>query len=131
MDVLVPIDGSKCSTRALDHGIEFTQRFDATLDVVHIAREANEFTDSVLGEAQRKLEAEGLSTEPELVAEKDWSELRYGNQIGKDILTLVERRGYDHVIMGHHGSGAVGRLVLGSAAETVIRAVKVRATIVP
>lgn len=44
---------------------------------------------------------------------------------------MVAEEGYDHVVMGHHGSGMVDRAMLGSAAETVVDAKEVPVTIVP
>lgn len=131
MNVLTPIDGSDCSYRALDFAAEFTQRYEGTLHVVHFANRESESTRRILSRAEERLDETGVLADPEVVSDLRISELRYGNQIGKDILHLAEKREYDHVIMGHHGSDAVGRLLLGSAAETVIRAAETPATVIP
>ena len=58
-------------------------------------------------------------------------DLRPANRVGQNILEMVEEEGYDHVVMGHHGAGAVERAILGSAAETVLRSNQVPVTVVP
>lgn len=131
MHVLVPIDGSDCSFRALEFALEFADRYDGSLHVVHFTDHPDESATSVLDRANDVLDAEGVDAETELLTDLDLSEPRYANQVGKDILEAVEERGYDHVVMGHHGNNTVGRIILGSAAETVLRASEIPVTFVP
>lgn len=131
MEVLVPIDGSECSYRALRFAIDFARRYDAALHVVHVTDYVGEETEAILDRAEGILDEEGVLDDPELVTDVRLSEPRYATRVGKDVLELVAEEGYDHVVMGHHGSGAVGRVILGSAAETVVRAAETPATIVP
>ncbi|WP_435155786.1 universal stress protein [Haladaptatus sp. DFWS20] len=130
MDVLVPIDGSENSFRALEFAVRFADGFDATLHVVHFSDEATEATDEILAHARAMLEEGGVETEPELATDIQL-EFRPAERVGENVLELVEENGYDHVIMGHHGSGTIERAILGSAAETIVRAEKVPVTIVP
>lgn len=131
MKVLVPIDGSACSYRALEFAAEFVTRYEGTIHVVHITSSTAQSTTEILDRAEEILESKGVMSHPEVVTDLDWTDPRYGAQIGKDILALVEDRDYDHVVMGHHGTGAVEQLVIGSAAHTVVRAAEVPATIIP
>lgn len=131
MNVLVPIDGSDCSYRALAFAAEFVTHYEGTLHVVHFANRESDSTRRILTRAEEHLDEAGVLDDPEVVSDLRVSDIRYGKQIGKDILSLVEQREYDHVVMGHHGSDAVGRLLLGSAAETVIRAAETPATVIP
>lgn len=131
MKVLVPVDGSECSFRALEFATEFVQRYEGTLHVVHITDYEGESTESVLDRAEGMLDAAGISDDPEVVTDLEVSDPRYANKVGKDVLELVDERGYDHVVMGHHGTGAVGRIILGSAAETVVQAAETPATVIP
>lgn len=131
MQILAPIDGSDCSFRALRFATELATRFDGTLHVVHITDVRGEGTRTLLDRAREILEEEGIDDDPEVVTDVRLENLRYANRVGKDILEIVEDHGYDHVVMGSHGSGAVARAVLGSAAETVVRAHQVPVTIVP
>ena len=129
MKVLVPIDGSDCSVRALEFAIDFAARYEGSLHVVHFTDAKTEATDEILETAEETLERAGVEDAPELV-ECD-IEMRIAANVGKEILETVEEEDYDHVVMGHHGSGTVERLILGSAAETVVRGETVPVTIVP
>jgi nucleotide-binding universal stress UspA family protein len=130
MDVLVPIDGSEGSFRALAHGVELVDGFGGELSVVHVVDAETEASDGILERAREFLAAEGSDAEPELLSGEDL-DVRPSNRVGEAILGLVAERGYDHVVMGHHGAGAVERAVLGSAAETVVRADEVPVTVLP
>jgi nucleotide-binding universal stress UspA family protein len=129
MDVLVPIDGSECSFRALDFAIEFMRRFDGSLHVVHISDSETDATDDIVERARKRLREEDIAGEPEVSTDVDLA-FRPAEQVGEDILELVSERGYHHVVMGHHGNGAVERMMVGSAAHTVIEEESVPVTIV-
>jgi nucleotide-binding universal stress UspA family protein len=130
MNVLAPIDGSECSTRALRFAAELARNFDASLHVVHFSDEETDATDAILAGAREILDEEGIECEPELSTDVRL-EFRPAERVGKDILDLVEQRDYDHVVMGHHGSSTIERAIVGSAAETVLRSEKVAVTVVP
>ncbi|NIB98192.1 universal stress protein [Halobacterium sp. R2-5] len=130
MEILVPVDGSDCSFRALGFGAEMAGRYDGSLDVVHFAESESESTDAVVDRAERVLDAQGVDTEPEVNTDVE-VEFRLSDGVGGDILDLVEARGYDHVVMGHHGAGTLERALLGSAAEKVLHAERVPVTVIP
>lgn len=130
MDVLVPVDDSDCSFRALEFGADMAARYDATLHVVHFADDSTTTSDAVLERARRVLDARGVDADPEVNADVD-VDVRSAGRVGSEILDLVDERGYDHVVMGHHGAGTIERAILGSAAETVLRAEKVPVTVIP
>ena len=131
MDVLVPIDGSDCSFRALEFAVDFIQRYEGMLHVIHVTYFQGEDTEKILSRAEELISEAGLEDEPEIITNLSLSKPGYANRVGKDILQLAEEGGYDHVVMGHHGTGRIGRAILGSAAETVVRAAEVPSTIIP
>jgi len=130
MDVLVPVDGSDPSERALRFAAEFAREFECSLQVVHVTDKETEATDWIVERAKGILAEEGIESDPRISIDVDLG-FRSAEQVGKDILELVESEGYDHVVMGHHGTGMVDRAILGSAAETVVDANEVPVTIVP
>ena len=130
MDVLAPIDGSETSFRALRFAADLATRFQGTLHVVHVSDAETDATREILDRATAVLEAAGVEDTPEVRTDVEL-DVRPANRVGEDIVALVEERGYDHVVMGHHGTGAVDRAMLGSAAETVVRSEKVPVTIIP
>ncbi|MFB6300141.1 MAG: universal stress protein [Halobacteriales archaeon] len=131
MKVLVPIDGSDCSYRALRFATGFVQRYSGDLHVVHFTDYEGETTETIMDRARSILAEADVLDDPEIVTDFAMSDPRYANAVGKDILEIVEEEDYDHVVMGHHGTGAVGRMILGSAARTVIQAAETPATIIP
>jgi nucleotide-binding universal stress UspA family protein len=128
--ILAPIDGSENAERALRFAAELARRYEASLDVVHITDVETESTRALLEEADAVLEDEGLPGETTVEYDLRLT-FKSSDRIGESILELAEEGGYDHIVMGHHGAGAVERLLLGSATETVIRANAVAVTVVP
>ena len=126
----MPVDDSDCSFRALGFGADMAARYDADLHVVHFADEETAATDAVVERAERVLDARDVDADPEVSTEFDVA-VRSGDRVGSDILALVDERGYDHVVMGHHGAGTIERAIVGSAAETVLRSEKVPVTVIP
>ncbi len=128
--VLVPIDGTDPSFRALEFATGFADRYDADLDVVHITDEETDATADILDRAERVLEAAGIEARPEVSPDLEL-DFRPADRVGEDIIELVEKRGYDHVVMGHQATGTVERAIIGSAAETVLLAERVPVTVIP
>lgn len=131
MHVLVPVDGSECSFRALEFAAEFVTRYEGTLDVVHITDYQNEMSNEIISRAEQLLADAGIDEQPSVVTDTRMSQPKYSDQVGKDILQITEEGNYNHIVMGHHGTGRIGRAILGSAAETVIRAAEHPSTIIP
>ncbi|WP_416838172.1 universal stress protein [Haloferax sp. DFSO52] len=129
MQILIPIDGTDASKRALDFGIEMAVQMDGNLHVVHFTNKPTDATETILDDARTRLAAANIQSEPELttLTIDVWN----ADRVGEEILDVVNEHGYDHVVMGHHEDGAVERAVFGSAAETVLRAEAVPMTIVP
>ncbi|WP_049947833.1 universal stress protein [Candidatus Halobonum tyrrellensis] len=130
MDVLAAVDGSDNSMRALRFAVEFADRFDGELDVVHVTDRETEATEEVLRRVDEVLASAGGEADFELDV-VEGLELPTAREAGKELLSLVSDRGYDHVVVGHHGAGHIERAILGSASETVVRGTSVPVTVVP
>lgn len=131
MKVLVPIDGSECSGRALAFAGEFAGRHDAVVHVVHFTERADDWTRELLADAESQLADAGVTVETEWVSDVQLSDFKASTRVGENVLSLVEVRDYDHVVMGHHGTGRIGEFLLGSAAERVVKSSEVPVTIIP
>lgn len=125
------MDGSECSRRALRHAVDVITVCSGTLDVVHLTDIRTEATDDVIEAAEEILSMAGVEGETEVITDIRVSEPRSSTHIGKRVLQLVDDREYDHVIMGHHGTGVAAELILGSTAKTVIEAGEVPVTVIP
>lgn len=130
MHILVPINGSDSSLRALRFGARMAREMHADISVVHFTDEETDATETIEDRARDVLRDEGIDAEPEVSVDIEL-EFRPGERVGEEILALVESQGFDHVVMGHHGSGTVERAILGSAAETVLQSERVPVTVVP
>ncbi len=143
--VLVPIDGSLLSHRALRHALaEFP---DASITVLHVADlfepgyGANpDFETSyepLLGSDEWYERAEEVSEQlferaREVAAEYD-REISTASDIGdpkRIIVEYADEEGVDHIVLGAHGRTEERRPVFGSVAEIVARRASVPVTLV-
>lgn len=131
LTVLVPIDGSEPSFAALAFAVEFVERYDATLDVVHLTEERTDATEQMLERARMELRDAGLSIEPEVLQDPDVGGVGASTAAADRLLKLVDGRGYDHVVMGRHsGDSRLERLVVGSCSERLVALAPVPVTVV-
>ena len=131
--ILVPVDFSEPSKKALAFGITLATQFKANLIVAHIVPES-----SVLGYAfpvetfaieqnQREKAMEELRglLPPD---RPDAVDLQAVSKIGKidgELLGIVKNESIDLVVMGTHGRQYAGRWFLGSVTEQILRKVPV------
>ena len=130
-NILIPIDGSDCSTHAVEQGVAFAKSIDATVTflyaiedptkIAYSAAEVAVFSEN-LYDATKQAATESLATAKQL-----------GSELGITVETrLIERehpataileaeKEFDLVIMGTHGRRGIRHLFLGSVTEEVIR----------
>lgn len=130
--ILLATDFSECSVRALDYALTLADISGASLHVLHvhqipvstgwgaeayvappvdlfeqIEQEAREQLDKALTDEQR------TRARAEVV-------LRSGNAV-VEIIQYAKAHDIDMIVMGTHGRGPVGHVLMGSVAEKVIR----------
>lgn len=134
--VLVPMDGSELSERALRYALEAHP--DAALTVLHVVGGPSSMMGGAVAIAladDPEAEAEEHSKEVfdrahEIAAASD-REITTETSIGSPMKTIVRRAGdFDTVVVGSHGSDVVGRLFVGNVAEAVVRRSPVPVTVV-
>jgi nucleotide-binding universal stress UspA family protein len=138
--ILVPIDFSEPSLAALRYAADLARSVRATLDVVHVV-EAMAYA-PMIGSA---LDLERLREEQERAARarldqlgaalgkrlgRKHTALRVGNAVVR-IIDEAKRRRSDLIVMATQGRHGVGRLLLGSVAERVVRTAPCPVLIVP
>src|SRR5262249_28368984 len=123
--ILVPTDFSDRAAAALptarslarDHGAGLVLLHVAPIEVVPDAAFVvpldPESSRGPLEDLRRRLEGPGLKGAVEVV-------LREGSPADQ-ILTVAREKGCDLIVMGSHGRSGLGRLILGSVAEEVMR----------
>jgi nucleotide-binding universal stress UspA family protein len=129
--ILVAVDFSEPSTRALTHAVAMAQRFEASLDVLHVV--PNPYIDDPAGlylplpvtyvndlvdDAQKRLD--------DLLASVDRQRLRARTvvKVGDPLRQVVEyarNESCDLVVLGTHRRSGLAHLFLGSVAERVVR----------
>lgn len=128
--VLVPVDGSPTSNKALVHALQiardaggsvrllhtadelaYVTGFEYTPDIVALAREAGE---RVLADAKDIAQAAGVPAETNFI---EFPQQRLGETVADE----ARNWGADLIVVGTHGRRGVGRVLLGSGAEQVIR----------
>ena len=128
--LMVPVDFSEASERALDYAIELARPFGARICVVHVYQlPVYSFPDGVFmpgaemavqlsTAAQKSLDAlitnkgdAGVALQPLLLEGTPWEEI---NRVA------MEQKA-DMIVLGTHGRRGFTRALMGSVAETVIR----------
>jgi len=129
MTVLVPIDASENSFRALEFAAGLAERFETDLHTVHVREDSEGETEALLDRIRETLSDTPFEDDPEVIDEERAFHSVEG--VGQVVLRCLEEEGYEHVVMGHHGTGLVGRAILGSATETVMDETDVPLTVIP
>lgn len=126
--ILVPIDFSANSMRALDYARGVAQRFDASLHLVHVcevpslasmdayAIAYSDWRQRLGAEAESQLNAVARRASGLRVT----TEVLFGNAANA-IIDCAESNAVDVIVMGTHGRGAVMHMVMGNVAERVVR----------
>ena len=131
LKLLVPVDGSESSSRAVDHLIKKLGWFKSgaeihLLNVQHPIPYGNRVS-SVIGHdklAQYHQE-EGKAALKKTMKKLDAAKVKYHYHIGvgqeaEVICQYAKEKGCDQIFMGTRGLGSVSNLVLGSVATKVI-----------
>lgn len=127
-NVLVPVDGSDNSYRALDEALLLSQKLGSNITVVNVMEQVpithieSEKLLSELLEAYRKENQEILSKCSKIASEKGISIktlLLQGNPASV-ILDYCKKENFDLVIMGSRGLGKFKQLILGSVSNKIV-----------
>jgi nucleotide-binding universal stress UspA family protein len=132
--ILVPVDGSDTSNQALAAALQLAVQASAQLRVVHSLDElayltgfeassnvltlAREYGRKILDDALAQAKAAGVAADSELLE-------GMGHRLADNVADAARRWNADLVVVGTHGRGGIGRALLGSGAEQVIRSAPV------
>jgi nucleotide-binding universal stress UspA family protein len=132
-NILVATDFGEAADSALTYGRELATRFDATLHVLHVAENVYitafgaETYASFAPDLQRDIEQNAQRRLHEAVLDSDGSGPRTvpivmtSSSPAFAIIDYARAHDIDLIIMGTHGRGALGHILMGSVAERVVR----------
>jgi nucleotide-binding universal stress UspA family protein len=128
--ILVPVDGSETSTRALVAALQMAREGGGRVRLVHtldelayltgfevsgdLIRLAREYAGKVLQDALEVAKSAGVPADSKLVEGT-------GARLGEVVAAEAQAWEADLVVVGTHGRRGVSRVLLGSGAEQVLR----------
>ncbi|SRR5690554_6079876 len=123
--ILVPIDGSECSMKALERAAELGKFYEAELTLVTVIDSGRfisvDFKQDMInssieaGQELLKQSAEKVGDYPFGVK----STYRMGD-IANEIITMAEENDFDLIVMGSRGLGVFTRALLGGVSHKVV-----------
>jgi nucleotide-binding universal stress UspA family protein len=126
--ILVPTDFSECSDAALRYGYALAEAFGATLHLLNVVQHpysmpwaADGFTP--IGDLLADWEAQAKARLAENVP-AGAAKTVVTTQVGSphpEIVRYARDHGIDLIVLGTHGRGPLGHMLLGSVAERVVR----------
>lgn len=126
--ILVPLDFSECSQKALQYALPFVKQFQARLSLLHVVQPVipvPEVTTLNVDEVERELTRQALRQLDKIreslggtIASE--SLVRLG-QPAMEIIRAAKESGTDLIILSTHGHTGLVRLFLGSTTERVVR----------
>ena len=131
--ILVPVDGSATSNAGLNEAIGLAKTLGARLRVIHVVDLAPILglpeggTD--LGALENEVKRAGAKIIDSALASAKRQGLRvdaampktHGTVVADGIVEEAKRFGADLIVIGTHGRSGIGRMLLGSNAELVVR----------
>jgi nucleotide-binding universal stress UspA family protein len=130
--LLVPVDGSENSVRALEAAIFLSKKIDAHVTVMHVMEKPPTLYIHPQKELEELLqnyrnEAEQILEKCEEIGNRNGVELQkvmIEGDVASKIIKFAEKELFDMIVMGHRGSGRFKEMVLGSVSEKVLRQAK-------
>ncbi len=127
--ILVPVDFSQCSHKALQYATSFAKQFSANITLLHVVVSVPPPPQMVVFEtetARSKCHEEAArhlsEWRNEVVPRASVKALvREGVSAHQEIVALAHECNCDLIVIGNHGRSGLSRMLTGSTAERVVR----------
>jgi universal stress protein A len=127
--ILVPMDFSSASERALDYAVTLASKFEARITLIHVVEIISGPADPTFGyvpvddgprvaASAKRLEKTGAEMIPPALLETTL--VRHGHPYHQ-ITTAAEELGTDLIVISTHGYTGLTHVLLGSTAERIVR----------
>ncbi|WP_181692718.1 universal stress protein [Natronomonas sp. LN261] len=125
--ILLPTDGSRGNSRAVDQAIGLAGETDAVLHALFVVEDIPSAPEMSDGQFQARLEQIGEEAIEDIRARADDAGVEIETAIEngdphRAILEYADEEAMDLVVMGTHGRSGLDRYLLGSVTERVVRA---------
>ncbi|MEM3089565.1 MAG: universal stress protein [Candidatus Nitrosotenuis sp.] len=125
--ILVPLDGSKNSLRALDAAISLAKDSNAAITALHVIRFPIQFSNKI--KKQHKKLAEKIMILASRTAKKSKVNLtpiiRFDGYVGDQIVKYAHLHKFDLIVIGSRGPNPIAEMFLGSVANYVLNKSKI------
>ncbi|MGQ9743870.1 MAG: universal stress protein [Candidatus Bathycorpusculaceae bacterium] len=112
MKILVGIDGSEHSKRALTEALEVAKKFSAFVKVINVYGQGmDKEAEKVLKEAEQYLKKEKIEHSLESIL---------GSNPSRALITAAKHENFDLIVVGSRGLGSVTSFLLGSVSKQVV-----------
>ncbi len=138
--VLIPVDDSDIARRAIEFAAQHQRNGKSPEVVLLNVRSDPEFQGEITAQNYEILERAKLEAQQQVLAKSLAHTERVGltnvaivaaqGSPGDEIVRMAKQRGVDQILMGTHGRGSVGSLLLGSVAHRVIHLAPIPVTLV-
>jgi len=123
--ILVPVDGSKYSNRALAHACNLAKKYDSRISLIYVIdnsrvilfvsrkdylNELKNFGKKVLGKATRMTEKREVKSKQVMKEGKP----------AQQILNFVKKEKHDLIVVGNKGLGSIDRFFMGSVSTKLV-----------
>ena len=134
--ILVPLDGSEHSVRALGNAVQIAKKFDGKITLIHVysrvwpivmphatimpeatviipklIEAARKTGTRILADSEKKVKAEGIQVE---------TLLREGHTV-EEVLKTAKEGEFDLIVVGARGLSRIKEILLGSVSDGVMR----------
>lgn len=123
--ILVPVDGSKYSNRALAHACNLAKKYDSRISLIYVIDNSRvilfvsrkDYLNELKNFGKKVLEKATRMTEKRKVKSK---QVMKEGKPAQQILNFVKKEKHDLIVVGNKGLGSIDRFFMGSVSTKLV-----------